>query len=141
LLAIGLDSKHSSTIKVSKRYPTLVLMMAIFGLLFLLVGTRRCAIVSEYTVGRKDAAIICRRRGIAQGLCPVSNSFLFWAGEHASSLADLQRRLLWCFLMDCQRPSRCHCHLYCCCCCSSFVVVLVMKGCLVGESCRRKRQN
>jgi hypothetical protein len=88
---------------VSKRYPMLVLLMAFFVCRSCQSGPGRCAIVSGYTVGRKDAAIICHRRGIAQGSCPVSNSFLFWAGEHASSLADLQRRLLWHCGMDCQR--------------------------------------
>jgi hypothetical protein len=36
---------------------------------------------------------------------------LFWAGEHASSLANLQRRLLWHCGMDYQRQWRCCCHL------------------------------
>jgi hypothetical protein len=62
-------------------------------------------IVSESPVGGKDAAIICHHQGIAQGSCTVLTLFLIWAGEHSSSFANLQRRLLWYCRMDCQLSS------------------------------------
>jgi hypothetical protein len=68
-------------------------------------------IVSKYPVGGKYTAIIRCRQGIVQGSCTVLTLFLFWAGEHSSSLANLQRRLLWYCGMDGQQ--HCHCHPYC----------------------------